>query len=250
VTYYVPLKPGAYKTFATPEESFWCCVGTGMENHAKYGDTIYFHDDASLYINLFIASELDWNEKGIVVLQETRFPEEDTTRLVFKTRQPTRLALKIRYPSWAKTGMEVKMNGKTQRIPAKAGSYVTMEHDWKNDDTVEVRIPLSLRVESLPDNPNQVAILYGPIVLAGALGTQGLENAKRYGPMMPPKGADVEVPTLACAVKDVAAKIQKESGASLTFHTVGIGRPRDVTLIPFYKVFDQRYTVYWTVVNR
>jgi DUF1680 family protein len=250
VTYYVPLKPGAYKTFATPEESFWCCVGTGMENHAKYGDTIYFHDDASLYINLFIASELDWNEKGIVVLQETRFPEEDTTRLVFKTRQPTRLALKIRYPSWAKTGMEVKMNGKTQRIPAKAGSYVTMERDWKNDDTVEVRIPLSLRVESLPDNPNQVAILYGPIVLAGDLGTQGLENAKRYGPMMPPKGAEVEVPTLACDVKDVAAKIQKESGASLTFHTVGIGRPRDVTLIPFYKVFDQRYTVYWTVVNR
>jgi len=251
VTYYVPLKPGAYKTFATPEESFWCCVGTGMENHAKYGDTIYFHNSASLYINLFIASELDWNEKGIVLRQETRFPEEDTTRILFKARQPTRLALRIRYPSWAKTGMDLKINGKKQRVEANPGSYLTVERTWRNGDTVEVRFPMSLQMESLPNNPNQVAILYGPIVLAGDLGTQGLENAKRYGPMMPQvsKAADTEVPALVCDLKDILAKIHMESRPSLAFRTIGIGRPRDMTLVPFYRVFDQRYTVYWTVLS-
>ena len=90
--YYVPLRPGAFKTYSTPDNSFWCCVGTGMENHAKYGDTIYFHDDQSLYVNLFIASELTWKEKGLVVRQETRFPEEDTTRLTFTAKKPVRLA--------------------------------------------------------------------------------------------------------------------------------------------------------------
>jgi len=251
VTYYVPLKPGAYKTFATPEESFWCCVGTGMENHAKYGDTIYFHNSASLYINLFIASELDWNEKGIVLRQETRFPEEDTTRILFKARQPTRLALRIRYPSWAKTGMDLKINGKKQRVEANPGSYLTVERTWRNGDTVEVRFPMSLQMESLPNNPNQVAILYGPIVLAGDLGAQGLENAKRYGPMMPQvsKAADTEAPALVCDLKDILAKIHIESRPSLAFRTIGIGRPRDMTLVPFYRVFDQRYTVYWTVLS-
>ncbi len=251
VTYYVPLKPGAYKTFATPEESFWCCVGTGMENHAKYGDTIYFHNSASLYINLFIASELDWNEKGIVLRQETRFPEEDTTRILFKARQPTRLALRIRYPSWAKTGMDLKINGKKQRVEANPGSYLTVERTWRNGDTVEVRFPMSLQMESLPNNPNQVAILYGPIVLAGDLGAQGLENAKRYGPMMPQvsKAADTEVPALVCDLKDILAKIHIESRPSLAFRTIGIGRPRDMTLVPFYRVFDRRYTVYWTVLS-
>jgi DUF1680 family protein len=110
---------------------------------------------------------------------------------------------------------------------------------------------MSLQMESLPNNPNQVAILYGPIVLAGDLGTQGLENAKRYGPMMPQvsKATDTEVPALVCDLKDILAKIHMESRPSLAFRTIGIGRPRDMTLVPFYRVFDQRYTVYWTVLS-
>ena len=80
--------------YSTPENSFWCCVGTGMENHAKYADTIYFHDETSLYVNLFVASELTWKEKGLRVRQETRFPKKDTTELTFTTSSPVRLALK------------------------------------------------------------------------------------------------------------------------------------------------------------
>jgi DUF1680 family protein len=247
--YYVPLRPGAFKTFSSPEESFWCCVGTGMENHAKYPDTIYFHDDQSLYVNLFIASELKWREKGLTVRQETKFPEEDTTRLSIKADKAVKLALKIRYPSWAQSGMTLTVNGKKENINDKPGVYVTIEREWKNGDTVEIGLPMSLRMEAMPDDPKMIALFYGPIVLAGDLGQEGLQDAKRYGPSAPQLGRvkPIEVPAFIGEVKDVLAKVKPVAGAPLTFKTDGLGRPRDVTLLPFYKVFEPRYTVYWKV---
>jgi len=245
----VPLKPGAFKTYSTPDDSFWCCVGTGMENHAKYGDTIYFHDDQSLYLNLFIASELNWTRKGLVVAQETRFPEEDTTRLTFKTARPVRLALKVRYPFWARAGMTLTVNGRKQAVPAKPGTYVTVDREWRTGDLVQVRVPMSLRLEAMPDNPRVVALLYGPIVLAGDLGREDLSSANRYGPSAPPLGRmrTPEIPVFIGNPDDVVAKVKPVSGAPLTFRTSGLAEPRDVTLIPFYKASDQRYTVYWNV---
>ena len=170
MTYYVPLKPGAFKTFSTPEESFWCCVGTGMENHAKYGDT-------ALFVNLFIASELHWKEKGLVVRQETRFPEEDATRLVFTSPKPVRLALKIRHPLWA-AGMELTLNGRSIAVRSDPGSYFALERAWRSGDVVTVRFPMSLHMEAMPDDPAVVAFLYGPIVLAGDLGKEGMEGRR------------------------------------------------------------------------
>ena len=249
--YYVPLKPGAFKTFSTPDNSFWCCVGTGMENHAKYTDTIYFHDDRSLYVNLFIGSELRWKEKGLTVRQETRFPEEDTTRLVLKSERPVRLALKIRYPSWAQSGMMLAVNGKKESVQGKPGSYVTVEREWKNGDTVEVRLPMSLRMEAMPDDPKTVALLYGPVVLAADLGQEGMRDVKRYGPSAPPLGRvkPIEVPAFVGDVNHVLAKVRPVAKAPLTFQTTGTARPRDVMLLPFYKVAEPRYTVYWKVYS-
>jgi DUF1680 family protein len=249
VTYYVPLKPGAFKTYSTPEESFWCCVGTGMENHAKYGDTIYFRNGTTLFVNLFIASELNWKEKGLLVRQETRFPEEDATLLTFKSKKPVRLALKIRYPSWAMSGLKLTINGRENPLKSNPGSYVTVERTWKNGDVVKVRFPMSLHLEAMPDDPTLVAFLYGPIVLAGDLGKEGLKDARGYGVMAPQIGSlpAVEIPVLACNPREILAKLKPERGAALTFRTDGIGRPRDVLLIPFYRVFDQRYTVYWKI---
>lgn len=247
--YYVPLRPGAYKTFSTPENSFWCCVGTGMENHAKYGDTIYFYDDRSLFVNLFIASELKWKDKGLTVRQETKFPEEDTTRLALTCEKPLKLALKIRYPSWAQ-GMTLTVNGKGESVNAKPGSYVTVERTWKSGNIVQVRLPMHLRLEAMPDDQKMVALLYGPIVLAGDLGNEGLDNSRRYGPNAPRLGgARLEVPSFVCDVKDVLAKTKPLSGAPMTFKTDGIGQPQDVTLMPFYKLHDRRYTVYWKVYS-
>jgi uncharacterized protein len=251
MSYYVPLKPGAFKTFSTPEDSFWCCVGTGMENHAKYGDTIYYRNDFTLYVNLFIASELAWKDKDIVVRQETKFPEEDKTRLTIQTQKPVRLALNIRVPAWAQSKFEVTVNGKpskqTRYYPD--SHYLSIDRKWEDGDIIDIRFPMSLHMERMPDDPTVVAFLYGPVVLAGDLGMENMETARRYGPMAPQmdKMPAVEIPTIACDPREVLAKLKPEPGAALTFRTEGIGRPRDVKLIPFYKAFEQRYTVYWKI---
>src|SRR5213080_688115 len=208
VIYYCPLRPGAWKSYSTPNDSFWCCVGTGMENHTKYVDTIYFHDDRTLLVNLFIPSELTWTEKGVVVRQETRFPEEDTTHLTVTATEPTRLALKVRYPSWAASGMMVSINGKPETIAAARGSYVTIERQWKTGDRVDVRLPMSLHTEAMPDDPNMIAVLYGPIVLAGDLGKEGLEHITRYGPSAPRVGL-VKTPAIPVFIGDVTSVTAK-----------------------------------------
>ena len=252
VIYYCPLKPGAFKTFSTPTESFWCCVGTGMENHGKYNDTIYFHDDSSLYVNLFIPSELTWKEKGIKVRQLTKFPEQNSTSLAISADTPVRLAIKVRYPSWASSGITVLVNGQRQAIAGKPGSYVSIDRQWRSGDTVQVQLPMSLHMEALPDDPHIQALMYGPIVLAGDLGTEGLSGLKRYGPSAPPLGrvSSIEVPTfVADSAADVLARVKPVIGKPLTFQTTGLGKPNDVTLIPLYKTFEPRYTVYWTIYN-
>ncbi len=252
VCYYVPLRPGAFETYSTPNDSFWCCVGTGMENHAKYGDTIFFRDASSLYLNLFIASELTWKDKGLVVRQETTFPEEDKTRLTFRTQKPVRLALKVRRPSWVSSAMTVAINGRPEPVTAGPGSYATFDREWKDGDTVEVRWPMSLRLEAMPDDPNIVALLYGPIVLAGDLGREGLTEALRYGPNAPPinRLPAVPVPVFIGEVNDVLGRVKPAPAdeGPLRFQTTGLARPHDVRLLPLYKASDQRYSVYWKVL--
>ena len=249
--YYVPLRPGAFKTYSKQDDSFWCCVGTGMENHAKYPDTIYFHDDKSLYVNLFIPSELSWKEKKLHLRQETRYPEDDKTRLAIKCETPVQLAVKIRYPGWAQNGMLLTINGKKQTVDGKRGSYISVDREWKNGDTIEIRMPMSLRVESMPDDPATIAFLYGPVVLGGDLGKDGLEDSRRYGPSAPQLGRikPVQVPALVCELKDVLKRVKPVAGVPMTFKSDGIGKPSDVTLAPFYKMADQRYSVYWKVYS-
>src|SRR5262249_30954369 len=161
VIYYCPLKPGAFKTFSTPTDSFWCCVGTGMENHSKYNDTIYFHDSStsagqpsSLYVNLFIPSELTWKDKGFKIRQQTKYPEEGSTSLLVTAAAPVRLTIRIRYPGWATNGMTVLVNGTPQAISSSPGSYVAIDRTWKTGDLISVRTPMSLHMEALPDDPH------------------------------------------------------------------------------------------------
>jgi DUF1680 family protein len=259
VIYYCPLKPGAFKTFSTPTESFWCCVGTGMENHAKYNDTIYFHDPSTgsgqapaLYVNLFIPSELTWKDKGLKILQVTKYPEEDDTSLLVTADKPVRMTMKVRYPGWARSGMTLIVNSQPQTVTASPGSYVSIDREWKTGDLVHVRLPMTLHMEALPDDPHIQALMYGPVALAGDLGTAGLETVKRYGPSAPPMGrvSSVAVPTfVANSAADVIAHVKPVAGKPLTFETAGLGRPNDVTLIPLFKTFEPRYTVYWTIYN-
>jgi DUF1680 family protein len=241
------LKPGHFKTYSTPENSFWCCVGTGMENHAKYGDTIYFHDNTSLYVNLFIASELSWPEKNLAVRQETKFPESDMTQLNFKCEKPTQLALKVRWPSWADK-ISVRVNGKKQKISGASGSYVTVDREWRDGDCVEIQLPMKLHTEPLPGTTNIVALLYGPIVLAGELGTNGMPNPYAKDQRDFVKVPDSKVPVFVAGQNSLLEHV-KATGGPLVFRTKNIGEPEDVTLIPFYKTHHERYSVYWNVVS-
>jgi DUF1680 family protein len=244
VMYYVPMESGWYKTFCSPEDSFWCCTGTGVENHAKYGDSIYFHDDKTLYVNLLIASELRWPEKSLTVRQETDFPSEQGTTLILHPSSDLPLVLRIRVPYWATRGISVKINGETERMPAQPGSYLTLERVWKNGDTIRVEMPMSLHLWRMPDDPHVAAILYGPVVLAGELPTEDLILEKIYGPYHA-DGKPVSAPDLVPGGDGLEDWIHAVPGRPLTFQTIGAGRPNDVTLVPFYELFGKRYAVYW-----
>lgn len=248
--YFASLKPGHVKIYNTPEHSFWCCTGTGIENHAKYGDTIFSHDGDALYVNLFIASELRWDEKGLLLRQETRFPETDTTCLTLDLNRSRTLAFKIRYPAWA-TGIHISINGEDCPINAQPGTYIHLEQEWHSGDQIMVRLPMRLRLETLPHAPHHAAILYGPIVLAGQLGTENLPDLylkDLYTRITPTNHWPTPpVPALIGSGQDILQRMIPVPGEPLTFRSRGLGYPDDVTLIPFYRLHHQRYTVYWEV---
>lgn len=248
MTYFISMEPGFFKTFSTPFNSFWCCVGTGMENHSKYGKFIYMHNAGSLYVNLFIPSVLEWKEKGITVRQETRFPDSQETTLYLKLDHSRRLSLEIRRPYWAGEGYSISINGKMVAVPEKPGKYVNIEREWHNGDRIEISLPMRLRVEPMTNDSSKVAIMYGPIVLAGELGGYvPLPYAKNNNDFfdMP----DVSVPELAITNKPVNEWLKPVEGKPLHFRTVGVGRPDDVVLKPLYEISHQHYTVYWDVVR-
>jgi hypothetical protein len=248
VTYYCPLKPGAFRTYSTATDSFWCCVGTGMENHAKYPDTIYFQSDDSLWVNLFVASTLTWRERGLTITQRTRFPDEDTTRLTIATAQPTRLTLKVRYPLWARDGAALEVNGQPVTAGSGPGSYIAIVREWHDGDVLTVRFPMRLRTEPLPGNPRMLAIFYGPILLVGDLGRAGLTDRTRYGDAGPALSRiePVDVPGLVNDPSLVLRAITRTK-APLTFITDA--RPHDVSLVPFFRAAAIRYTVYWRLYS-
>lgn len=250
-TYFMSLKPGHYKTYSTAEGAFWCCVGSGMENHVRYGEAIYFHDDDGVYVNLFSPSELNWKAKEVTIRQETRFPDEGQTRLIISTEKPTNFALRLRHPSWAARAPEIKVNGRVIDLSGTPGTYMELSRVFSDGDVVEMTIPMQLRTESMPDNPSRIALMYGPIVLGGTLGTEGMPVG---GPYSDSDTAFIEeptpnVPVFVAPSGPLENWIKPVAGDPLTFHTIGVGRPNDVVLKPFYRIHRERYTIYWDVFD-
>ncbi len=250
-TYFMSMEPGHFKTYSTPDSSFWCCVGTGMENHTRYGEAIYFKAGDTLLVNLFIPSTVAWREKGLTVRQETRFPQSGATRFTIRTERSVPLTLGIRRPRWAEGPLSIRVNGEPVPVTGRPGAYLTVHRSWKSGDVLEVDFPMQLRTEAMPDNPRRIAILYGPIVLAGALGAKGLPTGGAYTsePRQFFKWPPIAPPKLAARPERVAEWVRPVEGEPLTFRTVGVGRPDDVTLVPFYRIHHQRYTVYWDLVD-
>ncbi len=229
---FVPLRMGSRKQFSDPFNTFTCCVGTGMENHVKYGEGIWYEAaDGGLYLALFIPSVLEWGERGVTITQTTRFPEEEVTRLTFAVKKPARFPLYLRRPAWADT-VAVTVNGRAAAAEVNAAGFLAITRTWRSGDTVEIRMPMHLRSESMPDNPERIALLYGPVVLAGQLGAE-------------PPDPVLGVPVLLTSDWKIPNWVKPVSTAPLTFTTTGVGMPFDFRLKPFYSTAEEYYSVYF-----
>jgi DUF1680 family protein len=247
-TYFQSTRPGYVRLYHTPFDSFWCCTGSGMENHARYGETIFAHDRHFLVVNLFISATLDWRERGFTVSQETRFPDADTTRLTFRGKKSQKLTLTLRQPSWCPV-MTISVNGRpkaTARIP---GTYYQLERKFRSGDVVEVRVPMSLHLEPLPNAPDHAALMYGPIVLAGRLGTAGLTkgsqliiNERESGNMLDDK---IDIPRWNRPLAELLANTKRTSDDDLRFTTTGFEGGKSIELIPWFRMTHERYNLYW-----
>lgn len=250
VTYFQGARPGYMKLYSTPEDSFWCCTGSGMENHSKYRESIYFHGDRALWVNLFIPSAVTWKDKGAVLTQATRFPEVPGTRLTWKLARPVAIDLRLRHPGWSRSAT-VRVNGAVVAQSDRPGRFITVDRTWRDGDVVELELAMQVAAVALPASDDILALAYGPIVLAGALGREGLApgadiviNERRYGdynsePFTPPQ--------LPGPVGSIAGRV-RATGKPLEF-AIDDAAGRPVRLIPYYRIAHERYATYWQVGN-
>lgn len=257
--YFTPIRPCHYRVYSQPEINFWCCVGSGMESHGKYGQLIYAHSRNELYVNLFMASRVIWQAKGLTLRQETAFPDEAETRLKISTDKPVTLTLQIRYPAWvAPNKMAIKINGRPVMITNKPGSYVPLRRTWQHGDQIDIDIPMQTRLERLGDGSDYAAIMHGPIVLAmptnkdnmdGLFAGEGRWVHIPNGPLVPLNRA----PMLVCDdLQSIPAKIQPVPGKPMTFSASSIIQPQNFAnrqLIPFFRVHETRYMMYWRLAT-
>lgn len=253
--YFTPMRSGHYRVYSQPQTSFWCCVGSGMENHARYGEMIYAHKDKNLYVNLFIPSTLDWN--GTMIEQQTAFPEEEGTTLVVSPEKGKKaFAIHVRIPEWAvKSSVRLTVNGETQKMEIKDG-YAVVNRTWKKGDKLHVAMPMHLYTLGLPDGSSNYSIMYGPIVLASSLGKQQQDGMyaddSRGGHIANgPRWSLQNMPVIVGDKDKVIEKIQKVEGKPLTFKLSGVypDTYEGMVLQPFYQLHECRYMVYWPVIS-
>ncbi len=239
--YYTPLAAGFAKNFGTPNNTFWCCYGTGVESFAKLSDSIYFHDHSALYVNLYVPSILHWHSKNLVLTQNTSFPKSPDTHFVLKLKSPLRLTLKFHIPYWAGEGRKVSVNGRPAAINMKNASFCSITRVWHNGDTVDVHLPMHLHLSPMPDNVNMNAIMYGPLVLGGVL------HESAHNGIMPglgqPQSSLHGAETLACTRQEILSHIKMVPHAPLHFVTIGF--KKNYSLVPLYDIIHQASTVYW-----
>ena len=261
--YYLSVTGGVWKTFCTEDQTFWCCTGSGIEEYSKLNDSIYWRDSQGVYVNLFVPSVLDWTEKGFQLKLETKYPEAEDVTLTVVAARPSPVSLRLRIPGWLQTAPVVKLNRTVLDASAEPGSYFTLKREWKAGDRIELRLPMSLHVEIMADDPHMQAFLYGPLVLAGDLGAEGLTEAHITGPNFRVGAPNVEqngsplaatnrvppipeltIPTFRASSAEPSAWI-KHGDRPLAFRTTG--QRTNVELVPLNSIQNRRYAVYWQV---
>jgi DUF1680 family protein len=239
--YFTPIRPNHYRVYSQPETSMWCCVGSGLENHTKYGELIYSHSQNDVFVNLFIPSELNWEEQGLQLTQKNNFPEENATELVLKLKKSKSFAVNIRYPKWAKN-MKVLVNGKPEIFEATPTNYINLNRKWKNGDKIVVQFTMETRLEYLPDGSNWAAFVRGPIVLAAKTSTDDLTGLyaddSRMGHETRGKLYPInEAYALVDDNKNYVSKLEQIDNMDFKLDSL--------TLQPFYKIHDARYQMYF-----
>jgi DUF1680 family protein len=265
--YMVPVGRGVQHEYQDMFESFTCCVGSGMESHALHGDGIYFEDANHLYVNLYAPSTAEWPEAGALLTMETDFPLGESATARLQLPEPRTLTLSFRRPYWAGREFRVRVNGKSLRLPdpqlrdwrdsrsqyqdsmLDGSDFIDITREWRNGDTVDIRLPKSLWLEPTPDNPRRAAIMWGPLVLSGDLGPErrrsDSEEREEIAPPPP-------VPVLVAAHEPVESWLRPAGTTPGVFRTERVGRlpvaeetPMDLELVPFYRLHRRSYAAYW-----
>jgi len=255
--YFTPVRPRSYRVYSAPNEAMWCCVGSGMENHGKYNEFIYTHQHDSLFLNLFIASELKWKDKAIKLKQETNFPYEEQTKLTI-SEGSSQFKLMIRYPSWVKDGaLKIMVNGKAVSYTSHPSSYVAVDRLWKKGDVILVKLPMHNTIEHLPNVPVYIAIMHGPILLAAKTGTEDLKGLiaddSRWAHIASGKRLPVDKAPILIEdnISNITNKLKPVKNEPMTFTVSGlkIVNPVNIVFEPFYKIHDARYMMYWMALT-
>ena len=257
--YFTPIRPRHYRVYSEPQHSFWCCVGSGLENHGKYGELIYAHDTQNLYVNLFIPSTLNWKDKGITVTQNTKFPFEEQSSIRLSLKKPQQFAIKFRYPSWVENGkMKITVNNKEISLVKDLNSYVSIERKWKTGDVITMVLPMQNKTEQLPDKSAWVSFVHGPIVLAAVTDTTDLVGLHAddsrmghiaNGPIYPIEDA----PLLVSNNTDLAASLKAVANKPFTFTVSDLiyqEKYKNLQLVPFFQIHDARYMLYWPFTTK
>ena len=254
--YFTPARPRHYRNYSAPNEAMWCCVGTGMENHGKYGQFIYTKKSDNLFVNLFVASELNWKEKGLTLRQETGFPYAETSKITI-AQGKGQFTLQVRYPGWVKPGaFQVKVNGKPVSIVTGPSSYVAISRQWKKGDVVDITFPMYNSIKYLPNEPQYIALMHGPILLGMKTGTEDLAHLvaddSRFGQYASGKKLPInEAPILINnSIEDIANQLQPIAGKPLHFTlTTKMENAIRNEIQPFFEIHDARYMMYWLALS-
>jgi hypothetical protein len=247
-TYHVSVRPGHFKVYGTHDDSMWCCTGSGIENTARYGEGIYFTGTNSLWVNLYIPSTVELPGRGFKLTQETAFPASDKIKFTVSCRKPVNLLLHLRLPGWLASAAEVRLNGKhlaAKLIPG-AGNYLKLDRQWRDGDTIDLRLPMSVRVRRAMDDPGIVSFFHGPVLLAGALGAKDMPaRDTTTSPQGFHKLPVPPVPALTSAWPGALTPVANQPLHFIVPVAAMTNSPSSIMLKPFYDLHHQRYTVYW-----
>ena len=241
VTYFTPFH-GDFRTYLNGS---FCCTGTGLENTARYNEGIYFHKDDTLWVNLYIPSELSWREAGMVLRQQGDITRGDPVRLAVVQSGAQAVTLNLRIPAWVAKPVTVSINGKTQGVDAKPASYIALRRQWKAGDVIDLTLPAELRLEQSRDVPSMVAIFHGPVLLAGELGKGHMPASDVGDKDAFLKIAAAPVPDIVSTSGHPADWLAPLPGDPSAFRMKGAGPAEGIVLRPLFDLHHQRYSVYW-----